>query len=172
MHVTYWNRLGWADTFSKKAFDNRQVEYSTLMGQRHVFTPQAVINGVFSATGSDRRRIGAILGQIASMPEPDPDVELDDRTLQIRGIQGPYRVIVAGIADKYGVRIDRGENAGKTIDYHNVVQDWVDVGFFQGDGLVDLPFDKIDGDRSDRRVVLIQQMEDGQIVYADLQPIN
>ena len=44
-HVTYWNRLGWKDSFSQKIFDERQYAYGEKFRANGVYTPQAVING-------------------------------------------------------------------------------------------------------------------------------
>ena len=38
--VTYWDRLGWKDTFGKTAFDQRQWEYARALKRQNVFTPQ------------------------------------------------------------------------------------------------------------------------------------
>lgn len=39
-HVTYWDRLGWKDTFADSAFDQRQWEYAKVFQRKSVFTPQ------------------------------------------------------------------------------------------------------------------------------------
>ena len=39
-NVTYWDRLGWKDTFGKSSFDQRQWEYARKMQRKNVFTPQ------------------------------------------------------------------------------------------------------------------------------------
>ena len=39
-HVTYWDRLGWKDTFGNSAFDERQWDYAGALKQKDVFTPQ------------------------------------------------------------------------------------------------------------------------------------
>lgn len=38
--VTYWDRLGWKDTFGNSAFDERQRAYARSLGRTNVFTPQ------------------------------------------------------------------------------------------------------------------------------------
>lgn len=43
-HVDYWNRLGWEDPYSNKAYSNRQYRYSGYLSGR-VYTPQMVVNG-------------------------------------------------------------------------------------------------------------------------------
>ena len=38
--VTYWDRLGWKDTFGDKQWDGRQWEYARAFGKGNVYTPQ------------------------------------------------------------------------------------------------------------------------------------
>ncbi|MEN3177307.1 DUF1223 domain-containing protein [Gluconobacter sp. OJA] len=43
--VTYWDDLGWKDTFSAPAFTARQWDYAHAFHRREVFTPEIVVNG-------------------------------------------------------------------------------------------------------------------------------
>ena len=43
--VTYWDRLGWKDTFGQKIFTDRQWEYARAGGRGNIYTPQMVVNG-------------------------------------------------------------------------------------------------------------------------------
>ncbi len=45
LHVDYWNDLGWEDSYSQKAFTDRQYRLADLNRMRSVFTPQFVLNG-------------------------------------------------------------------------------------------------------------------------------
>ena len=38
--VTYWDRLGWKDTFGNLEFDQRQWEYARALQRKNVYTPQ------------------------------------------------------------------------------------------------------------------------------------
>lgn len=38
--VTYWDHLGWKETFGQCVFDHRQRAYAKALGRRNVFTPQ------------------------------------------------------------------------------------------------------------------------------------
>src|ERR1044071_6532205 len=55
--VDYWDYLGWKDTFGAAAHSARQRAYANVRGDRKVFTPQMIVNGSESATGSDRAGI-------------------------------------------------------------------------------------------------------------------
>jgi hypothetical protein len=49
--VTYWDRLGWKDSFAHKAFTQRQYDYARSIGNIPVATPQTIINGKTVLTG-------------------------------------------------------------------------------------------------------------------------
>jgi hypothetical protein len=44
-HVSYWDRLGWADRFASAEFTARQAELMRPSGARYVYTPQVLVNG-------------------------------------------------------------------------------------------------------------------------------
>src|ERR687891_1701720 len=44
-HVTYWDRLGWPDTFGLEDSTRRQEVYASWLGSGRVYTPQMVIGG-------------------------------------------------------------------------------------------------------------------------------
>jgi hypothetical protein len=56
-HVNYWDDLGWRDTFSSQASTQRQYEYARSLKERSVFTPQVIVNGVYSLVGSQEAAI-------------------------------------------------------------------------------------------------------------------
>src|SRR2546423_5402422 len=75
-HVTYWDYLGWKDTFGNSAFDRRQRDYVRGLGLRNAFTPQVVVNGRASGVGNTKAGLEKVLkdggaGQVA------PAVKID-----------------------------------------------------------------------------------------------
>ena len=56
-HVTYWDRLGWADPFATNAGTLRQYDYAEAFKTERVFTPQLIVNGTQSFVGSNRAAI-------------------------------------------------------------------------------------------------------------------
>ncbi len=52
--VDYWDYLGWKDTLALHGHSNRQRAYADARGDREVYTPQVVINGVVHVLGSDK----------------------------------------------------------------------------------------------------------------------
>jgi len=55
--VDYWDYLGWKDTLAQPEFSVRQRAYSHGRGDRAVFTPQMVVNGMAACVGSDKAAI-------------------------------------------------------------------------------------------------------------------
>jgi hypothetical protein len=105
--IDYWDYLGWKDTLASPAHSARQRAYAHVRGDRQVYTPQVVVNGAMHVLGSDR---AAIERTIAQTDHTGGEVWLCplSRTVQ--------------------VAIDRGENRGRTVTYHNVVRRWVKLG--------------------------------------------
>src|SRR5450631_1918257 len=59
--VTYWDSLGWKDTFAKTQFTDRQYAYAHALHQANVYTPQVVINGRLEGIGAERGEIEALM---------------------------------------------------------------------------------------------------------------
>src|SRR5689334_9647632 len=55
--VDYWDYLGWKDTLALRGHGIRQRGYAETRGDRSVYTPQVVVNGVVHALGSDKNAI-------------------------------------------------------------------------------------------------------------------
>ena len=51
--MTYWDYLGWKDTFAKPEFTERQVSYERGLGHSGPFTPQIVVNGSADTVGNE-----------------------------------------------------------------------------------------------------------------------
>ena len=70
---------------------------------------------------------------------------------------GPAEVWIAAVTGAVTVAIQRGENRGKTITYHNVVRRWVKVGQWQGKANSwTIPLRDFAGDGVDSAVVFVQ----------------
>ena len=69
-HVDYWDRLGWKDPFSKYQFTLRQENYSRVLPEKEMYTPQAVVNGKYSFTGSEKEKMNEYITlALASTPQ-------------------------------------------------------------------------------------------------------
>src|ERR1700722_19208978 len=59
--VTYWDNLGWKDTFADPAYTQRQWDYAHGMHHDEVATPQVVIDGRRDLVGNDPRELQAAI---------------------------------------------------------------------------------------------------------------
>src|SRR2546423_9935439 len=66
--IDYWDYLGWKDTLALPGHTNRQRAYSKARGDREVYTPQAVVNGVAHVLGSDKSAIDNPIAQTRTQP--------------------------------------------------------------------------------------------------------
>ena len=55
--VDYWDYLGWKDTLALHGHSNRERAYADTRGDREVYTPQVVVNGIAHVLGSDKAAI-------------------------------------------------------------------------------------------------------------------
>ncbi|MEO1470763.1 MAG: DUF1223 domain-containing protein [Pseudomonadota bacterium] len=130
-HVDYWDYLGWRDTFADQRYSARQFAYRDAWRARVVYTPQMVVGGDLPVPGNDMRAVeDAIALAYRSDGAAALALEVGEETLtaSARGLPGDAVVWAARYRHESAVAIERGENAGKTIAYHNIVTDLVRLG--------------------------------------------
>ncbi|MBV8791747.1 MAG: DUF1223 domain-containing protein [Pseudolabrys sp.] len=139
--VDYWDYLGWKDTLAVHGHTTREGAYANVRGDREVYTPQVVVNGVAHVLGSDKAAIDKAIDDTRKSATP-LTVPV---TLSIA--DGKVTADVAAATDaksksgevwlcprtaRVPVQIERGENHGKTLTYYNVVRRWVKLGDWNG----------------------------------------
>ena len=67
-HVDYWNKIGWKDPFSKNQFTMRQSNYSSVLHQRDLYTPQMIVNGETEFVGSHADEADAAIDAALKTP--------------------------------------------------------------------------------------------------------
>ena len=138
--VDYWDYLGWKDTLALHGHSNRERAYADARGDREVFTPQAVVNGVVDVLGSDKAAIESAIARTRHDAAPltlPVSVTVADGTVTVNlpaAAQSPAsaEVWLCPITGKAQVKIERGENHGHTLTYYNVVRRWVKLGDWHG----------------------------------------
>lgn len=137
--IDYWDYLGWRDTLALHRHAQRQRGYARSRGDREVYTPQAVVNGVMHAVGSDKaaieREINASLKNPATMAIPVTlTAGKQEITVAVAGgtVAHNGEVWLCGVEKAAQVHIGRGENRGRTVTYHNVVRGWHKLGQWNG----------------------------------------
>src|SRR3569623_3740090 len=79
--VTYWDQLGWKDTFASPQYTERQWDYARAFRRRNVFTPQAVVNGRADAVGADRSELDALIRREGALAGPEIRLGKEDVTV-------------------------------------------------------------------------------------------
>jgi hypothetical protein len=136
-HVDYWDYLGWKDEFASPEYSDRQRAYARAKGERTIYTPQMVVGGVDHAIGSRPMKVASLIQKHAAKGMP-VNVELvrDGDTVQI--VATAHDIALDSIVQLVTFRptsevsIRRGENAGRTLVYHNVVQNMAHVERWDG----------------------------------------
>lgn len=140
LHVDYWDYIGWKDELARPEHTARQKAYAAAAGKRMVYTPQMVIGGVDHVTGLKPMEVVDLIRKHQSIRQPvELTVQRSGETIMIEAratgpVSGPVVVQVARFLPKRTVSIRRGENAGKTFDYHNIVDLWAEIGRWNGRG--------------------------------------
>lgn len=165
--VTYWDRLGWKDTFAKPAFTNRQYDYAHGLNRASVYTPQVVVNGQSDLTGVDRRELAKAVSHAAPLAGPDIAVDNGSITVSASSARTTADVwLVRYDPHTLAVNIGAGENGGVTITHRNVVRDLVRLGAWSG---AKRSYRLPQHDSSPwRSAVLVQQENGGPILSAKL----
>jgi hypothetical protein len=140
LHVDYWDYIGWADSLARPEHTARQKAYAAAAGKRMVYTPQFVIGGTDHVTGTEPMEMAAIIERHRAAPRPVAlSAERDGEVIRIEAravgpVEGPVVVQIVRYVPVERVAITRGENAGRTFDYHNAVNLWAEVGRWSGAG--------------------------------------
>jgi hypothetical protein len=132
--VTYWDDLGWKDTFARDTYTARQWDYAHGLHHGNVFTPQMVVNGRRDLVGVNAGDVAAAI-RTAGSPT--------GASLSVAGgwVSIAARPVPAKGADVWLVRYDprvqqvavkRGENSGRTLPHRNIVRELTRLGAWTG----------------------------------------
>jgi hypothetical protein len=167
-HVTYWDRLGWSDTLGLAAGTERQRIYARALGNDGLYTPQMVIDGRIDVVGSRRHRVLEAIDRLASGTAPRIPIAIEGNHLQLgAGRPDQATVWLFAVDEQHDVRIMRGENRGRTLPYHNVVREVIELAPWSGDPLaLTLPLDRLAADGRDGAAILVQRRSGGEILAA------
>ena len=132
--VTYWDRLGWKDTFGSPRWTARQWDYAHHAGRSEVATPQVVVNGGAITVGNDARALGALIAK-AGPPRGGPALAASGSTLRVGAAASAAPSTVWLVRYDPRVRmvpIRAGENGGRTLPHRNIVRQLVSLGAWRG----------------------------------------
>ncbi|HWF01235.1 MAG TPA: DUF1223 domain-containing protein [Caulobacteraceae bacterium] len=130
--VTYWDQLGWKDSFGAAAFTQRQWDYAHALHHDNVFTPQVVVNGRADGVGIRREELDALLRR-GDRGLAGPKIGLAADRVSVEGGPGRATVVLVRYDPRIlQVPIARGENGGRTLPHRNVVRQFVRLGDWTG----------------------------------------
>ncbi len=168
LHVDYWDYIGWKDEFADPAHAMRQRDYARKAGRRSIYTPEMIVNGMTDIVGARPIELAeAIMAHKDKGTAKHLNLARADGSLTVSSepmaTGGPFVVHMLRYQPAREARITRGENAGHTLSYANVVEDWTVLG--QWDGRTPLNLDTpVTGDAP--VVVLVQGQRKGRIFAA------
>jgi hypothetical protein len=132
--VTYWDRLGWKDSFGRPEFTERQYAYARALGVG-VYTPQVVVNGRAAGVGDTVAEVEALAAK-TDRGASGPALAFEGEAVTVgRGAapEGGAEVWLALYEPRPAdVVVARGENAGRTLAHRNVVRRLVRLGEWNG----------------------------------------
>jgi hypothetical protein len=168
IHVDYWDYIGWKDPFAKPENTQRQRRYAKYLGLRYVYTPQLVIQGADHVVGSDRDGVLEKIARAAKTDRVAVGIHRDGDGLRISipaGAEEPAAVWLALFDSRRDTKIRRGENAGRTLSYYNVVRNMTRIGTWSGRTLeIRTAMSGISTLGGDNCAVILQSLKTGRIL--------
>lgn len=167
LHVDYWDYIGWKDRFALPGHTKRQKGYAKAAGRRMIYTPQMIINGTDHVVGNHPMDVSELISQHEARPRPvmlsvEEEGGKSFLTLTATGdLPGKIQVMLVDYDPQATVEITRGENAGRTISYANIVQSWQELGVWDG-----LEVFRVELPEISSAAVLVQQAGYGPMLAA------
>jgi hypothetical protein len=163
--VDYWDYLGWADTFAKPEFTERQKAYVARLSLREPYTPQVVVDGRSQAAGLKTDLVQKLVAEAARSQPESPDIHFAGRRIYVgsgRAPRGAEIWLIRYDPRDQDVVVKSGDNRGQTISHKNVVREALRLGAWRGQPVAfRAPPMSEDGLRS---VVLIQAGPGGRVI--------
>jgi len=171
LHVDYWDYIGWKDTFADPNFTARQKAYARAAGHRSIYTPQMIVAGADHVVGFQPMQVMDLINDSGARA-PKVTIRLAQRanvltiqaTAAAQDLPPAMDVELVRFDPRRDVSIRRGENAGQTIIYSNVVTLWKQIGDWDGRAPLKLSYDL--GTGGGKVAVIVQAAGNGPIVAA------
>jgi len=171
LHVDYWDYLGWRDAFGDPRYSKRQKAYAHFAGRDMVYTPQMVVMGQDDVVGARSGELSQLIRQyhdtapVATVTAAQSGNRVTVEVTPLDGLRSgaDFDVQLVSFEPLRQVEIQRGENAGRVIDYVNIVTDWRLIGEWDGQG--PMRFEAA-GTGGLPGAVIVQVQGPGQIVAA------
>ena len=179
-NVDYWDYLGWKDTLAQPSHTERQRQYAAALRNRTVYTPQMVIGGRQHAVGSDASAVAAAIeaeqrnGKDNTNGNAGPVLRLQHQDghilFSLSAVSDPSTdatIWLVRYDQRRDVPIERGENAGNNLVYHNVVREMRPLGQWHGQALkMSLSREMLSEGGRDGCAIIVQKGSVGPILAA------
>jgi hypothetical protein len=169
LHVDYWDYIGWKDAFADPQHTMRQKAYARAAGARSIYTPQMIVEGQDHLIGLQPVELADLIDRHGAVAAPvrltlaRSGDAITIRADALQPLQQRVMVQVVRYRPEAVVSIRRGENAGRDLTYHNIVESWESVGEWSGSA----PFEaRHTAAGDDPVVVIIQEPGPGHILAA------
>ncbi|GAW33436.1 hypothetical protein RA2_00472 [Roseovarius sp. A-2] len=168
LHVDYWDYIGWTDTFGSPDHTARQRGYAKANERKMVYTPQMIINGADHVVGTRLKDVTNLIDEhharsavdiAVSLTQEGDTIHLSARTPEPCPM--PLAVHLVRYLPEETVEIERGENAGKTITYVNIVTEMQTLAQWDTLEPLELSFGRPEGEAA--FAVLLQYVDHGTI---------
>ena len=176
--ITYWDMLGWKDTFATEANTYRQKSYAKTMNRSGIYTPQLIVDGKLDVVGNQRDRVmSAIAARHAQIATETPinlalgiasgRVEIAIPAATARTKEKTLATIwVMRTLSNATVNVQQGENKNHKLTYANLVRELHRAGEWTGEAMkIDLPM-TTGKSKHDGVAVVLQSHDYGQILAA------
>jgi hypothetical protein len=180
--ITYWDMLGWKDTFATDANTQRQKSYAKAMKHSGIYTPQMILDGRIDVVGNQRERVLAAIAARAndtgadsyipiSLANASGRLEIVIPASRMKGQalgQALGTIWIARTLAQGAVHVERGENSNHRLHYTNVVRDLRRAGEWSGEAMkLDVPL-HLANVKHDGIAVILQAREYGPVLGAAL----
>ena len=164
--VDYWDYLGWPDSFAQPEFTARQRAYQMRWKLKEIYTPEIVVGGAKESPGSDRDKVEGLLKDDKAGPGPKVQFQRMGTRVTVgdgSAAAGTFDVwLVRYDPRKREVKVEKGENRGKTVIHRNVVRELIRLGAWNGRSRsFTVPETKDDGLKT---VVVVQGVRGGRVL--------
>ena len=175
--ITYWDMLGWKDTFATEANTYRQKAYAKTMNRSGIYTPQVIVDGKVDVVGNQRDRVLSAISnrqtQIATEPPINLSLGIASGRVEIsipaapRAKSKPLATIwVMRTLSSGSVNVQQGENKNHLLSYANLVRELHRAGEWTGDAMkIDVPI-ATGKSKHDGVAVVLQSHDYGEVIAA------
>ena len=134
--VDYWDYLGWADTFAKPEFAQRQKAYVAKLALREPYTPQVIVDGATQTAGSKAAKVDQLVAQAGKGPRNPPDIHFVGAHVYVGSARAPRGGgevwLIRYDPREQDVAVKTGDNKGQVIPQKNVVRELTRLGAWRG----------------------------------------